>query len=356
MSQQAKKTEVKRTPNITIILGGGTIGSIVKDGVRHGGGNSVDLLQNTVALTNAEAVNVFGGLSENMTLEIQTAFANKILETINKGTKRIVVTHGTDTLTQTAAFLETSIGSLVRDLDSTVIITASIHDTSHPNTDVWSNLDLAAQSALDAKPGIYVAFHGKLIEASKVAIEPFNGHEMNYIDKDSAEYKALLKLVAIRDERVIESLARIYATELETIDNSRVMVYKLTRVGQNHLAFLKQVKEKQPIAVIFETYHSGTALTDQNADFSHRADVCIQTISEMGILCFAVAENGEAVDLSGRTKPVYETGIQLAEAGLIGLEYDISLQVAASKAAIIVNKYPDISEQELIELMKTINV
>ncbi|MFT4547602.1 MAG: L-asparaginase [Verrucomicrobiales bacterium] len=74
---------------------------------------------------------------------------------------RIVITHGTDTMTQTAEAIMGIAGK-------TIVLTGSLTPARFRSTDAVFNLGCALGAAASAGAGVYVAMHGRVFEAGKV--------------------------------------------------------------------------------------------------------------------------------------------------------------------------------------------
>jgi L-asparaginase len=89
---------------------------------------------------------------------------------------RIVVTHGTDTMTRridpsTGKLSESSNTAAViaaRDLDKTIVLTGAAQPAVMRDSDTDFNLGLAIGAALVAPPGVYIAMNGLVGEWSQV--------------------------------------------------------------------------------------------------------------------------------------------------------------------------------------------
>ena len=76
-------------------------------------------------------------------------------------TTRVVITHGTDTMTETARVLAS-----VR--DKTIVFTGSLSPARFSESDASFNLGLAFATAQVAPPGVYIAMSGQVFRADKV--------------------------------------------------------------------------------------------------------------------------------------------------------------------------------------------
>ncbi len=116
-----------------------------------------------VSLTFREFSNI---PSEYMTPAMMLRLS-RMIETEAAGADAIVVTHGTDTMEETAYFL-----SLVLQTEKPVILTGAMRDPSAPDADGPANLSLAVRAACDENAcgrGVLVAMHGKIWNARNVS-------------------------------------------------------------------------------------------------------------------------------------------------------------------------------------------
>ena len=75
---------------------------------------------------------------------------------------RIIITHGTDTMTETARFLQ----DLVK--DKTIVITGAMVPYKFGSSDGLFNLGSAMAFVQTLNPGVYVAMNGRYFHASNV--------------------------------------------------------------------------------------------------------------------------------------------------------------------------------------------
>jgi len=76
-------------------------------------------------------------------------------------TSRVVITHGTDTMTETAARLES-----IR--DKTIVLTGALAPARFSESDATFNLGMAFAAVQVAPPGVYIAMNGEVFAASNV--------------------------------------------------------------------------------------------------------------------------------------------------------------------------------------------
>lgn len=95
-------------------------------------------------------------------LELTDDDRRQLKETIeNDDARRFVISHGTDTLVETAAMLS--------DIpDKTIVLTGALSPARFRTTDAVFNVGMAVAAAQTAEPGVYLAISGQVFEASKV--------------------------------------------------------------------------------------------------------------------------------------------------------------------------------------------
>jgi L-asparaginase len=79
--------------------------------------------------------------------------------------KRLIIVHGTDTMTVTAKALKKRLG---KNTQKTIIFTGAMVPVAHQNSDGFFNLGLAIASCQLAQPGVYIAMSGTVYEADRV--------------------------------------------------------------------------------------------------------------------------------------------------------------------------------------------
>ena len=74
---------------------------------------------------------------------------------------RVVVTHGTDTMTKTA-------GTLKKIAGKTIVLTGALSPARFANTDAAFNVGMAFGAVQTLPPGVYIAMNGQVFDAAKV--------------------------------------------------------------------------------------------------------------------------------------------------------------------------------------------
>ncbi|MFW6093587.1 MAG: asparaginase domain-containing protein [Pseudomonadota bacterium] len=95
-------------------------------------------------------------------LDLDDADRARIRDTIaERAHRRVVITHGTDTMTETAERLR---GLKAR----TVVLTGSLSPARFARTDAVFNVGMAFAAAQLLPPGVYIAMSGRVFEAGHV--------------------------------------------------------------------------------------------------------------------------------------------------------------------------------------------
>lgn len=76
-----------------------------------------------------------------------------------------VVTHGTDSMTDTASVLDAGGAA---DRGKTIVLTGALHPARFRNSDALFNIGLAIAAAQTCAPGVYVAMNGRVFAAGAV--------------------------------------------------------------------------------------------------------------------------------------------------------------------------------------------
>ena len=84
------------------------------------------------------------------------------------GTSRIMITHGTDTMTETAAHLSDISGK-------TIVLTGSLAPARFAMTDAMFNIGMAMSAVQTLDQGVYIAMNGQVFNADHV----FKNRELN---------------------------------------------------------------------------------------------------------------------------------------------------------------------------------
>lgn len=170
----AEIPQISKKGTVVVLATGGTIAGSGETGKETGyksGSISVDSLVNAVPgldkVANIEAVQICNLNSDDITSEIWIQLANTINEMAsNENVSGFVITHGTDTMEETAYFLNMAVKT-----DKPVVLTGSMRPATAISADGPMNLYQAVCIAASEKSkgkGVLVAFSDKIFSARSV--------------------------------------------------------------------------------------------------------------------------------------------------------------------------------------------
>jgi L-asparaginase len=179
----------KSKPNIVIVATGGTIAGSAKSETEAGykaGAVAVDTLIDAVPqltqLANVRGVQVASIGSQDMNDEVWIKLANTVNDLLHsKGVDGVVITHGTDTMEETAYFL-----NLVVDSEKPVVMTGSMRPSTAMSADGPLNIYNAVAVAVDPRArerGVLVAVNDDIHAAHDITkthttdVETFRSNE-----------------------------------------------------------------------------------------------------------------------------------------------------------------------------------
>ena len=154
------KKENKELPNISILGTGGTIASFVdyKTGAVSPAITAEQLVNSVKALdevANVSAEPLFSLASEDMKPEHWEGMAKKVKEMHDKNNHGIVIGHGTDTMSYSAAALSFQLP----EISNPVVFTGAQRSPDRPSSDAHLNLVGAAKVAMSDLGEISIAMH-----------------------------------------------------------------------------------------------------------------------------------------------------------------------------------------------------
>ena len=161
-------TDGGSSSHVAIIACGGTIASEPDDGGAAPAKTADDLLDavpgvEAHATVTTREVCSQPGFDVRWRDVLATAIAAR--KAVARGADGIVITHGTDTLADTAFALD-----LLIDIDAPVVVTGAQRRLDEPSSDAPANLTLAIRAATDRRfaPGVHVAFDDEIHAARDV--------------------------------------------------------------------------------------------------------------------------------------------------------------------------------------------
>ena len=146
---------------IQILTTGGTIDKVYFDAnSKFEIGDS--LLPELLAESNIHESYAIRELMRKDSLELTDDDRDGILEAVKQTEhSRIIITHGTDTMAQTAQVLKTL-------PDRTIVLTGAMQPARMRRTDAVFNIGFAWAAARLLPPGVYIAMNGEVFEAGAV--------------------------------------------------------------------------------------------------------------------------------------------------------------------------------------------
>jgi L-asparaginase len=149
------------TPPILLLTTGGTIDKIYFDALSTYQVGETQLAK-VLEVARVTAPFSIRELLRKDSLELDDADRDRIAEVVEQAeTSRIVITHGTDTMTQTAARLAGIPGK-------TVVLVGALAPARFSESDAPFNLGMAFATAQVAPPGVWITMNGTVFDATHV--------------------------------------------------------------------------------------------------------------------------------------------------------------------------------------------
>jgi L-asparaginase len=157
-----------RNPKILIITTGGTIDKIYFDSLSEyqvGNTQIARLLEIGRVAAPFEIVELMRKDSLELSDEDRALIVTRVKAA---EASRIIITHGTDTMTMTAAALEGI-------PDKTIVLVGALAPARFAESDATFNLGMAFATAQIAPPGVYIAMSGSVFRAGEVVKDRARG-------------------------------------------------------------------------------------------------------------------------------------------------------------------------------------
>ncbi|HEY3323400.1 MAG TPA: asparaginase domain-containing protein [Planctomycetota bacterium] len=146
---------------IKFITAGGTIDKVyfdAKSEYKVGSPQVLDVLREGNATCEYDIESVLAKDSLDMTDEDRNLIRAKVEA---DAASRIVITHGTDTMIQTALALQNIPGK-------TIVLTGSMQPARFRNTDANFNIGVALGAVQSLPPGVYIAMNGQVFDPRRL--------------------------------------------------------------------------------------------------------------------------------------------------------------------------------------------
>lgn len=208
---------------IVVIFNGGTISMKVDERIKAAvpslsGEEIMAMVAGIDQYANIESYSFSGMPSPHMKIETMLKLSNFVKEIVNRDdVDGVVVTHGTDTLEETAYFLD-----LTLDTEKPIVVTGAMRSSSELGYDGPFNLAASIATAISddsKKRGVLVCFNGELNLASEVtkansmALRAFvtpNFGPIGIVDNNRViYYRNIKKVIKFDVEEIKEDVALI---------------------------------------------------------------------------------------------------------------------------------------------------
>ena len=303
---------------IVVLTTGGTIAGVGESGKDTGyvsgqisGGNLVASVPELAEYADVRVEEICNINSDDMTDRIWIALANRVKELQeDEPVDGIVITHGTDTMDETAYFLSLTVKCV-----KPVIFTGSMKPATAKNPDGPANLlgavRVAAGFAVDDDPPenyVWVYFAGELFDAKRV--QKCSASALNAMGVDLAGEGACMDALREKnffDVSKLESLPRVNVVYFSVDANPKVLEYAacisdgLVIAGAGSGEFSKAWAEALaaidiPVVVASRTNHGTVTLNETLAP----GRICAGTLAPQKAavllrLCLTVTENPRVI-------------------------------------------------------------
>jgi len=329
--------------NIKLLLTGGTIGIKSTDSILDISekGTSLKLINEFNAARPDMKVNfscetLFNELSENMTFSHWKQIYNKIKTISKKDCDGIIITHGTDTLAYTAAFLSL----MLKPIEIPVLLVSSNYPIEHEFSNGLCNFVTAVDFIAGVGTnGVFVPFCNG--EAPRIHLgsrllqsQPFT-HCFSSLG--GVFYGEIENGVFIRNSNknnpTPNCIEKRNTVSIPHFPDEKTILYLKPYLGANYSVF--DFKNK-PDAILHGLYHSGTACVTRESKKNSIVDFANRCFEQK--IDFYVAP-------CDSQHPMYSTSKDMKEAGIVFLK-DISCVAAYVKLLIAYGSFTDETERQ----------
>ena len=268
-------------------------------------------------------------LSENLGPRRWEALLEPLLEENLSGFDGVLITHGSDTLSYTAAMA----GLLLSHLTLPVVLTAADKPLEHPQSNGWPNFRAAVELIRSGTPGVFVTYRNP----GEDAVTVFGWEEILQADCALDRFGCQNPVPLGEAKGVTPHLTRLprrWNTPLCPI--LPVLNRKVLQLTCYPGMDLRQVYPRpETAAVLLRLYHSGTAPVEGEegaAAFLHRMD-------QMGIPCYLLGSKL-------RKEARYVTAYELSAGGGKFLSHRLTPEVAYCGLLLSVNR-PELAPERI---------
>ncbi len=264
-------------------------------------------------LANIEVKMLFQLLSENMTPKHWSIIAKAVAEEINKGAYGIVIMHGTDTMSYTAAYLSYAL----QDLPVPVILVGAQRSTDRASCDTHINLLCAIKAALSDIAEVCVCMHEGIDDNSCVIHQGNKVRKMHTSRRDAFKSINVLPFARINYPSLEISYLR---NDFRKRSNSKLKLY----AGyDDKVALIKCYPGMSNIYDLSKMH----GLVIEGTGLGHMPEYVFNIIKSFKGPIIMTSQT-----ISGRINMnVYETGRKLLDLGVKGNLWDMTPEAAYAK-------------------------
>lgn len=312
---------------VLVIFTGGTIGSKTENNIIDVKSNSYHILNkynemypNNIDFETIQPLNI---LSENFTLDTLEILGNTLLNVDTSKYDGIIVTHGSDTLCYTSAFL----GMITRHFDIPVVMVASNYELDNPNANGLDNFHGAINLIQSKKvKGCFVVWKDTITNRVYIHI----GTRLKECDSFTDNFQSYggVSFAEIVDNEVILNGSKVNPN-VEDINSNRLPICNSISLRNKSILIktytgldFSNYNLKDISSIVIYLYHSGTACT----------------IGENSILEF-ISKNADKTIYIASLKDIneqYSTAKDILNSRAIPM-YNISVESAYIKSLILSN-------------------
>lgn len=287
--------------------------------------------------------------SENMMPSDWVQIAKSVFKAVEEGTDAIVIAHGTDTMSYTAAALS----FILQGVKVPVILTGSNYPLEMPKTDATRNLHDAIRVALDDRfRGIYISFSGDESKPSDIHLgcrvrktqfydncfKSIKDEIIGRFEKSFFTTTSSIKIINSNLLNMVNELNNSKKFELKDNIVDKVLFLKIYP-GFNPAVINYFIEKKETKGIILELYNSGTGNVDGKLSLLGSITKAISN----NIPIFATSQHEGIV-----TMDTYSSSREMCDAGVKPLR-DMISEVAIPKLMWALGQTS--SQQEVTDLM-----
>ena len=332
-----------KLPRVTIISTGGTIASHVdyRTGAVRPALTASDLYSVVPELTDVAQIDaeiLLSLLSENITPSHWTEIAKTVSRQISDGVDGVVIAHGTDTMSYTAAALSFALQSL----PVPVILVGSQRSADRPSSDAATNLIGAVTAAAKAPfAEVALAMHETLSDTSITLNRGTKARKCHASRRDAFKSVNTPPMARVQDGKTV-----MLTEDYKRRDLTRKLVLKSE--FDEKVALVKFYPSMDPAIINWYVHNGYRGLVLEGTGLGHISKYCFQAVRkavEQGMLIGMASQCiWGRVDMN-----VYETGRDLVALGVVPLE-DMLSETALVKLMWIFGQTKD--QKEAKELLK----